>query len=534
MIDYFKSKLSPEDTNLQDQIINLMNHREYQNAFKLILKRLTSNLDVSKSYDAIIKSKLAGFLVDIGSEAGNDEILKKGLDIFLKDYDSFRMFFSKASLQYNIGNAKSSLYKINSNKDNLNFRANNIELLTEAKNHFWQAYITLSPSERVDFPDLLTNLANALDSNGRVVEALQYYDIVLKTSPDFPMANANRSNALLWLIRITNVYSANLLKQVIQGFDKAINSEMPEWQKDNWRLGRDKTIAILKSIGKDYDPEHDISETQKEFESLSPYRRFCIENHLTLSEHSLYCKCIGTRRDDLSIPTPVRPIGGIYIPRMELILNRIKAEYAFARLLFFRSVDDSETKWDSYDDELVFSELSEGEVIGVNNEMLRTSFRLCFGILDKIALAICDLFKLAKEGDKIYFDNFFSDCKRKQKINDIPNPSLVALFSQTTDLNQLNGEWSFFKKWRNKLEHGLLIIQNSSDIHNDKYKVFEGQFKFFVTSEQEFKQNSLELLRFVRSAIFNFVFCVRHEGVKEIKNNNILFDVITFKNKNKE
>jgi hypothetical protein len=534
MIDYFKKVLSSEDSKLQDQIINLMNQREYQHALKLILKRLTSNLDVSKSYDAIIKSKLAGFLVDIGSEAGNDEILKKGLDIFIMEYDSFKIFFSEASLQYNIGNAKSSLYKINSNKDKLNFRANNIELLTEAKNHFWQAYKAYSPNERVNHPDLLTNLANTLDSNGRIVEAIQYYDIVLKTSPNFPMANANRSNALLWLIRITNVYSANLLKQVIQGFDRAVNSEMPEWQKNNWRLGRDKTIAILKNIGKDYDPEHDISKTQKEFESLSSYRRFCIENHLTLSEHSLYCKCIGTRRDDLSIPTQVRPIGGIYIPRMELILNRIKAEYAFARLLFFRSVNDSETKWDSYDDELVFSELSEGEVIGVNSEMLRTSFRLCFGILDKIALAICDLFKLAKEGDQIYFDKFFSDCKRRQKINDISNPSLVALFSQTTDLNQKNGEWSFFKKWRNKLEHGLLIIRDSSNIINDKYKVFEGRFKFLVTSEQEFKQNTIELLRFVRSAIFNFVFCIRHEGLKEIKKDSTHLKIVTLMRKDKE
>ena len=47
---------------------------------------------------------------------------------------------------------------------------------------------------------------------------------------------------------------------------------------------------------------------------------------------------------------------------------------------------------------------------------------------------------------------------RWQKINNILNISLLALYTQATDLNNKDGEWSIFKEWRNNLEHSHLNL----------------------------------------------------------------------------
>jgi len=47
------------------------------------------------------------------------------------------------------------------------------------------------------------------------------------------------------------------------------------------------------------------------------------------------------------------------------------------------------------------------EEIGIEAEFLRTSFRLCFGILDRVARGVGDFLALAKAQDKIYFHNWW-------------------------------------------------------------------------------------------------------------------------------
>lgn len=100
---------------------------------------------------------------------------------------------------------------------------------------------------------------------------------------------------------------------------------------------------------------------------------------------------------------------------MELLLNRIKSEFSLARLLYYCSLAPEE-EWLIYKNELKFTELFEDEWIGVEAEMLRNSFRICFGILDKIAYAICDLFQLALPKEQIPpFESFWRSKWEKLK-----------------------------------------------------------------------------------------------------------------------
>ena len=160
-----------------------------------------------------------------------------------------------------------------------------------------------------------------------------------------------------------------------------------------------------------------------------------------------------------------------------------------------------------------FTELLNYEVLGVPIEKLRTSFRLCFGILDKIAVAICRLYDLKPKG-QIYFQNFWrlDEDGRRERFESIKSPGLLALYSIATDLNMhKNGEWSCFKDWRNSLEHGLFVVQEE-DSGLDPYASFSiGIEKVLLKDFLYFLE---QLLQLTRSAIFSFVFSVRDSALQ--------------------
>ena len=85
--------------------------------------------------------------------------------------------------------------------------------------------------------------------------------------------------------------------------------------------------------------------------------------------------------------------------------------------------------------------------------------------------------------------------------------NLTALYSIACDLNKKNGEFGFYKKWRNKLEHGVFSLTKSK--YNEK--LFESNMFIETTSEENFEAKTKHLLQLTRSAIFSFVFCARNE-----------------------
>lgn len=517
------SAQSSEDRTLIGRIQSLIDQRAYVEANDLVDKRLSQSLDTSNPRDAYLVAILAGLLIDIGEEGDIEQAALDGVKLFEAHYQTLSNHVKEVSLQYNMGNGKSSLFKIRRKNPGFQFRPNTITLLTEAKNHYWKAFKLLQPEDEDLRPQLLVNLANTLSTSCRVVEALQYFDLTLQQFPEFPQANANRSEALLWLNHLSDTYSVTMLQQMKTGFEKAaMSDEVPSWLQQRWRSQYDAIAARLAELGhSDTTIEHDLNVTLTEFEALSAYRKYCLLNHLTLSEHSLYCKCNGARRDDLTIPLTTARIGGTFVPRMEHVLNRLKAEFGLARLLYYRALEEADPN--SFGEEVTFTELYEGEVIGLQSEMLRASFRLCFGILDKIAHAVCELYKLARPEESIYFESFWrQNEERWEKINLIESYPLMGLYSQATDLNAKNGEWGIYKMWRNGLEHEMFIIGDLSTIAVDPYSVFDGEFPIQRVSYGDFQTKTLHILQLVRSAIFNFVFCVRQEGSKNLGERGVI------------
>ena len=509
-----------------ENIIELINNKNYLKATKKIYLKLEKINNSKKQKDIIDKAELAGLLINIGDEGLIKEVVEEGLAIIESNYDVFVKYISKNSLEYNLGNAKKAIFDISRRKKNFQFNLENIKILVEAKNHYWKSLKLFESSKRDDNEfrlKLLTNLGSTLSINCRISESLYYFDQVLKINPIFPQANVNRSNELIWLKTITGRYSIQLMKQAYFGYLKAYNSSKTlQWRKKELQARLEGIKQFIKENGYNVEDINDDKHTLREFNQLSEYRQYCINNRLTLNEHALYCKCIASRNDDLSIASNNIIVGGKYFLQMERLLNRIKSEFVFARHLYYKSTIKMENESLQVDNEVCYTELSDNEYIGLNSEMIRTSFRLCFGILDKIAEGLCKFFELSDEKENIYFDNFWNPKnlnteklqERWNKLNSIDNFSLIALYSQATDLNSKIGEWKIYKDWRNALEHNMFIIINSNEIFAEK-KPIKNIPDNLIISHNDFTEKTFSMLQFVRSAIFNFAFCIRKESLLE-------------------
>jgi hypothetical protein len=233
------------------------------------------------------------------------------------------------------------------------------------------------------------------------------------------------------------------------------------------------------------------------------YRKYCIKNHLTLNEHGIYCGCVANTKDDIQIGVKHGVFRSEVLPKMELLLNRLKSEYGFARWAYYNAIHNAE----EIEFDVQFSELLENETITPAMELQRSSYRICYGILDKIALGVCKLFNVPAK--RIHFETFWEDAKIKPQLNHTKNMHLNALYSIACDLNTNTGELKHFKNWRNKLEHNLLIVKDKPSSDPDYLKVFEDEDFVAVVDETVFRARTLHLLQLTRAAIFSFVYCVR-------------------------
>lgn len=516
---------STQNQKCLDTIETYLNNQEHKKALEIINDKLSDILDFKNTEDVLMLFSLAGKLIDLGSESWDKVPIIEGLKIIETNTNLFNNIVWQVSIDYCIGNAKISLFDIDTTifyikeskvikvRDYLKYKLEKIDLLREAKKHYWKAYNqSMKEKTSIDF-QIITNLANTLSTCGRVIEALQYYDKVLSKSPNFPQANGARAEELIWLNNLSKSGSVNLLYQAKTNYviaSESSDSSVSKQQKDDWKNSSINLSSQIADLGYNDESIKKIIEQEKKRFKHSDYRVWCLKEKLTLSEHSIYCSCIGARYDDLKISLNQTVSDLPFIPLMEKYLNRFKSEFSLARQLLYNSIETNYSNLNANDNEIKYTELNDNEVLSTNSELLRTCFRMCLGILDKIAGGICKLYDL-EEKDNIYFERFWKPNKnsnRWKKLNEINNISLVALYCQATDLNS-DGELSFFKEWRNHLEHNLLILVKDGANNIDQ---FQSDKNILHVNYDEFKEKTLHLLQFTRSAIFNFTFMVRNEA----------------------
>ena len=502
-----------------ERLTRLVDVGEFSSALSnlyVFLEALEGSQDKDGAY-YIMLFNIAGIFIDIGHMQPNMEASNKGLQILERNKTEIMEQVEEDPYYYNLSNAKSNLIQ---EKNPFNQTFETIEQLVELKSYLWKTIKLSNENKGVSPPTYTVNLGNALKQQFRLVEALKCYDDVNSLNLDIPQSWINRSESLMLLNQVSNTYSIQMLEQIKSGYENVITSDQlpPQWI-DNYKekiiFHQNKIDETCKETGIE-EELHDQETTLKEYEELSDFRKFCLDNNLTLSEHGLYCKCAGSARDNLTIPTLTGVVGDFVVP-MEMVLNRLKSEFSFSRRLYFEFLTH-ETE-DDLQHESCFSELFNEELLGLDVERLRTAFRLCFGVLDKIGVAICELYDLYPPNGQVSFQSFWqlNSGNRRKRFDSIVNPGLLALYSIATDLNyRKEGEWAFFKQWRNDLEHKFVVVHKSdepSDIYNS-YSFMDG---IIFIKEEDFIEHLKRLFQITRSAIFSFVFTVRDKAMKEKK-----------------
>lgn len=507
----------------------LIDQGEFDQAYtqaNKIFTRINRLMKNKQYFDYLFE--VSGLFIDIGHLGKNSDSSSKGLKILETNIEYYEKN-QKHHFYYFYANALSNVNKCE--EDNLSFvNFQNIDKLNYAKKMYWKAYKSTFNEYKTVPDEYIVNLANSLKSQYRIVEALQYYDRVNKKGKDIPQAWINRSESLIMLNDMTASLSISMLKEIKAGYVQASqSSEVPEIWYEYYKYRVDLINKQITELSQDHletDLDDEI-QTHLEYKNLSRYRQWCLDSFLSLTEHGLYCKCSASDKDNLTIFE--NTVGDNQIASMELVLNRLKSEFGFARHLYYESLHN--TEWTEIDNEQAFSELFNDEILGLNIERSRTAFRICFGILDKIGIAIFDLLNLKKETrELIYFHNFWTkNPERIEFFKSIKNPGLVALYSIANDLNSSKnhiGELSFYKKWRNLLEHDLMII-HKNDSPEDVYGSYQG-FKNKITfvNGNEFQESLIHVLQLTRSAIFSFVFSVREHAKQNLPNENLILGTL--------
>lgn len=480
----------------------LLDQGDFETARKCVIDTLDQETK-NNIATTIRQIELYGFLIDIGCDTSNEEDIQQGIDFLTGKEEEIKKLITISSYYYNLANAKRGLCKIFYSR---NGGVHSISLCREKFQEpidlYWLAYKS-SHKKAISFNhQILINLSNSLMTNCRIVEALQMLDSVLKDNPNFPQALISRGDNLHHLSFVTNCsVSIALFAQIYSSYKKGIETKtLPPSVLNRSQFGMEEAKQKIISYGFSIDDlETEVEESQKEYEQHSKYRKFCIDNFLTLNEHSLYCNCIATSKDELQIGIPNAVFNSKLLPKLELLLNRIKSEYAFARWNYYKSLTD-----EAFDYDVTFSELFEDEVINSQSEALRASFRICYGILDKIALGICKLY--GTEGGNIYFERFWEDKNRKEVLDKQKNIHLNALSSIANDLNSKRGELKHFKNWRNKIEHNLLILQQKTTLNIDVFNILDDKEFVVAVDIDDFREKNNSFATIDKSS--NIKFCL--------------------------
>lgn len=505
--------------DFKKEIHILLDAGKYIVARKKIDERLLSFSRNDEDYPLFL-AEAAGFLIDIGAEALDKESVEEGVKILKLNEQLFLSFLSEQSFNYCLANGMDALYKIEVKDKGYPSLSMIKPNLAEAKNYYYKAFKEMDFKE-IDHLELqvLTNLGNNLSKAGRMVDAIRLYKTVLNIQPNFPQALIGLAIELDHWARVSfcsrfislyvTVYS--LLKKGLA------SGAIPIIYKENIEIKFKRYEELLRGMEFNFSSiEDEHLQNEQEYEKHNEFRKFCIDNFLSLNEHSIYCKCSQASIDDLSIVHGSISLYGNKVGKMELLLNRLKSEFSLARKLYYEGAI-----LDNSDEGVNYSELMDGEIIGEQVEKIRTSFRLCFGIFDKIAHGVCYFFELPKaKNENIYFNSFWESNKcpeRWLKVKDLLNPHLVALFSIANDFNYNQGEFSFYKHWRNKLEHNNLILVDRVD-DPDLFKLFEDDSFVSKAAFSFFKEQALHLLQICCSAIYSYVYVIRTESLNNSNN----------------
>ena len=253
---------------------------------------------------------------------------------------------------------------------------------------------------------ILTNLANQLNSVGRFVEALEYWNRALTIRPWFGMAVGNRGYGLAEYAKALNDlgHKGVFLRFAHQGLSAALLPEAAyEWPgyenaKGVFQRLRDQIDSVVDieeiSCSMELD-DHELGSSDEE----RSYRRWCLYNGLflnPLNDLGLYSIA---GHDVLMLPSFVTAIDEP--PHLIGFFNQMKQEFVSARWLFYEGKHARDVHF--ADREVALYNTLDYPSYSLAVEKVKATYRIAYSLFDKIAFFLNTYLDLGIDTTKVYF-----------------------------------------------------------------------------------------------------------------------------------
>jgi len=426
-------------------------------------------------YTIQLIANLGGLMIDYGSSVDNFGIIEKGTRFIKEIFSIFPEDKLSVSHFYNLANGYSAMRSIQQPKTYLKGVVS--KYYVNAKKAYRKALDlvatkVLDTNELRIRPDLFTNYGNMLDSIGRPVEALGFYNRALAITPNKPETLVTKAILLQSLALKAIGHSHLFILEAKRLLDFACINSPPAQLEKHIAIHINSITEFIEAHGGEISIEqYQISKPVSKFHKF--LRDFCFQHELYLTpttligkeEHQFFCDplFISNMKSDIQDTKK--------FDRYITFFNQIKQDYIFSRFLLVQSQYKAQYA-EVIDRDVDYYYPLDYSLYSSYIEMLKVSYRLVVDTLDKIAFFVkdyCGIKSLSTRDTN--FRNVFSTknnpLELRSELKQFKNIYLFGLLDLALDMRK--GEYyEFVYDLRNAVTHRFVSIHSEIILEKDK------------------------------------------------------------------
>jgi len=385
-------------------------------------------------------------------------------------------------------------------------------------------------SENYQKCQIYVNTANALNTLGRPVQALEYWNRALQIIPNYGMALGNNGLGLMSYARLLydHGHATVLMKVAYDNFMSAI-SDSAYFEAAGYEGVKTGMAVEADNIAKHVDlaavnctlnlHDHSLGETKEEQE----YRNWCLKQGLFLNPLNDLGAYPIAATDIFGLPSITVSIKEP--PVLFGFFNQLKQEYASARYVYYEGITSEGVHFS--DRGVALLNTLDYPVYSLAVERVKMAFRLLYSIFDKMAYFINHYWQLGKSEKPIYFHSIWVQKKNREfslrdEFDGYENLPMRGLYWLSKDIldndsvlkDTLDPNAQALRQMRNHLEHKYCKIHDSiwraENYDVEPLSTFKDTFAYSVKRD-DLEAKTLRLLKLVREGLIYLSLAVHRE-----------------------
>ena len=325
-----------------------------------------------------------GHFIDIAAKLkkseGTKHAIELGEDLAENELPSEQL----ALLYYFLSNAWSDLRKIRSTESHVIWQWKQQEM--EQEIIYLRKSIREKGFDRLDSlrkSQVFTNCGNILNSIGRFVEAIEYWDRALEETANFGMALGNKGYALSHYARALydDGHKLLFLKYAHVYLKEALKTNLEEGAPEGFTECIKQIERVLAThYSKDIDLDSfSLGRSEKE----RRYRQWCLQNRLFLNPINDLGPYKIASRDIFSLPSMVVKKDEGSNPYYYGCFNLMKQEFVSARFLYYEGINQHKPHFS--DKGVLLYNTLDYPAFSLSLEKVKVAYRVAYSLFDKIA-----------------------------------------------------------------------------------------------------------------------------------------------------